>query len=144
VNEPLTIGALALGAYLLGSVPFGLVIGKLKGVDIREHGSGNIGATNAMRVLGKKLGIVCFLLDVLKGSLPVAIAGATLGYASGDALSSADAFVWVGIGIASVLGHMFSIFLGFKGGKGVATGFGVLLAIWPWVTLPAKIGRAHV
>ncbi|MEQ9616576.1 MAG: glycerol-3-phosphate 1-O-acyltransferase PlsY [Phycisphaerales bacterium] len=135
-NAPALLG-FALGAYVLGSVPFGLLMGKAKGVDIRAHGSGNIGATNAMRVLGKKLGLVCFLLDVLKGALPVALAGWLLGYAGDETLSSAEAFAWVGVGLGAILGHMFSIFIGFKGGKGVATGFGVLVAVWPFVTLPA-------
>jgi len=137
VNSLLAVLCLALGAYALGSVPFGLLIGKAKGIDIREHGSGNIGATNTMRVLGKPLGISCFLLDVFKGALPVALAGQLLGFASNPALSAADAFAWVGIGIAAIIGHMFSVFIGFKGGKGVATGLGVLAAIWPFVTLPA-------
>ena len=127
-----TIAFLALGAYLLGSVPFGLLIGKAKGVDLRAHGSGNIGATNAMRVLGKPLGIACFALDVAKGAIPTAIAGALIVPESG--LDAPTAFAWVAIGVCAVIGHMFSIFLRFSGGKGVATGFGILLAIFPYVT----------
>ncbi|ADU95983.1 glycerol-3-phosphate 1-O-acyltransferase PlsY [Thermovibrio ammonificans] len=118
------IFAVILLAFLLGSVPFGYVIGKLKGVDVRKHGSGNIGATNVSRVLGKKWGAVVLLLDALKGALPVLLLK----------LSGAPLHYQVLAGLAAVLGHCFSPFLGFRGGKGVATGLGAFLVISPKVT----------
>ncbi len=111
---------LVLFAYLLGSVLFGELITKLKGIDIRRVGSGNVGATNVSRALGKKYGILVFFLDMLKGFLPTALTVSFYGVES-----KAVMFV----GIASVLGHMFSIFAHFRGGKGVATAFGVVLAL---------------
>lgn len=109
-------------AYLIGSVPFGLLLAKTKGVDIRTVGSGNIGATNVLRTFGKPLGITCFILDVLKGYLPAALFWQ---------LSGVDAEFGILFGAASILGHNFPIFLKFKGGKGVATSAGVLLGIAP-------------
>ena len=116
---------LTLLAYLLGSVPFGLLLAKTKGVDIRTQGSGNIGATNVLRCLGKPLGITCFVLDVLKGFLP-AFVFPIIGKIGVD-------FPGIGIlfGAAAILGHNFPIFLKFKGGKGVATSAGVLLGVAP-------------
>ncbi|MCX5660056.1 MAG: glycerol-3-phosphate 1-O-acyltransferase PlsY [Planctomycetota bacterium] len=122
--------------YLSGSIPFGLLIGKARGVDVRKAGSGNIGATNVGRVLGRKWGGFCFALDVLKGLLPVLIAGLVLGYAGRRDLDPADAWRWLAVAIAAVLGHVFPVWLGFKGGKGVATALGVLLGFWPVLTLP--------
>jgi glycerol-3-phosphate acyltransferase PlsY len=104
--------------YLLGSIPFGLIISKFFGKDIRKEGSGNIGATNVTRVLGKKAGFLVLILDMLKGFLPIYIAK----YIFDTKLVSL-------LAIASVIGHCFSIFLKFKGGKGVATAIGVLLAL---------------
>lgn len=117
-------------AYLLGSVPFGWLMAKLiKGVDIRTTGSGNIGATNAMRALGKPLGLIAFALDVFKGWAPVALlAPAAFG---GDQLHLAQVL----FGAAAVLGHVFPIYLGFKGGKAVATGCGALVGIDPLIFL---------
>ncbi len=116
---------LTFSAYLLGSIPFGLLLAKTRGVDIRTVGSGNIGATNVLRTLGKPLGITCFVLDVLKGFLP-AFVFPILGKTGTD-------FPGIGIllGAAAILGHNFPVFLNFKGGKGVATGAGVLLGIAP-------------
>ncbi|MGC8666545.1 MAG: glycerol-3-phosphate 1-O-acyltransferase PlsY [Chthonomonadales bacterium] len=114
--------AVVLG-YLLGSLPFGLYIAKWwKGIDVREHGSGNIGATNVYRVVGAPAGVLVFILDVGKGLAPPAAASA-LGLSA----------VWqVAAGMAAILGHNFSPFLGFKGGKGVSTSLGVLLGVaWP-------------
>ena len=130
-----TYWALWLGVgYLCGAVPFGLLIGKIKGVDIREHGSKSIGATNCGRVLGKKFGIGCFVLDVLKGVLPVLGYGVTRVVAEGGG-GALGLLLWVSVGIAAVIGHMFPVWLKFKGGKGVATGLGVLLGFWPVMTL---------
>ncbi len=113
--------------FLFGSIPFGYVIGKLKGVDVRQHGSGNIGATNVSRVLGKKYGALVLLLDALKGAFPVLtvkLAGLPEEY---QVLS----------GLFAVLGHCFSPFLKFRGGKGVATGLGAFIVISPKITLLA-------
>lgn len=123
------LGAACLLAYLLGAIPFGLVMAKLiKGVDIRTIGSGNIGATNAMRAMGKPLGLVAFFLDWGKG---FAAAAWISGIASGqDALS-----VQVLCGALAVVGHCFPIYLGFRGGKGVATACGAIVAIDPVVFL---------
>ncbi len=109
-------------AFILGSVPFGYVLGKLKGVDVRKHGSGNVGATNVARVLGKPYGVAVYVLDFLKGFLPTLVAVKVFGY---------ESWITTAVGLASVLGHMFSPFLGFKGGKGVATSSGVLFAVSP-------------
>lgn len=116
-------------AYLVGSIPFGLLIAKTQGKDIRTMGSGNIGATNVLRCLGKPLGIACFVLDVLKGYLPAALFP-ILG--TGEA-GLQDSFPSIGIlfGAFAILGHNFPVFLNFKGGKGVATSAGVLLGIAP-------------
>jgi glycerol-3-phosphate acyltransferase PlsY len=104
--------------YLLGSIPFGLIISKLFGKDIRKEGSGNIGATNVTRVLGKRAGLLVLILDMLKGFLPIYIAKSIF-----------DIKLVSLLAIASVIGHCFSFFLKFKGGKGVATAIGVLLAL---------------
>jgi len=109
-------------AYLLGGIPFGYLLGKIKGVDIRKHGSGNVGATNVARVLGKEYGIAVYILDFLKGFLPTFLAVKLYGL---------DSWITVTVGLASILGHMFPPFLGFRGGKGVATASGVLFAINP-------------
>lgn len=111
-------------AYLLGAVPFGLLFTKaFSGVDVRSVGSGNIGATNVMRAAGKKAAVLTLLADCLKGLVPVLIIRLWL---QADALA-------VLAGIAAVLGHNFPLFLGFKGGKGVATSYGVMLAVTPWL-----------
>lgn len=112
---------LAVAGYLAGSIPFGWLLGWwVKGVDIREHGSGNIGATNAGRILGKKWGFLALSLDVLKGVLPVWLVP---GLCIGEATSGDTAHVLVGI--ATIVGHVFPCWLGFRGGKGVATALGV-------------------
>ncbi len=138
----MTASVLILAAYLIGSIPFGFIIANLRGIDIRRHGSGNIGATNVGRVLGKKWGALCFGLDVLKGLLPTLFAGWWLGLARFDSVSPPDAaetaiFVWLGAMAATVVGHMFPVWLGFRGGKGVATGFGALLGVWPVLSFAA-------
>lgn len=124
------LGLALLLSYLVGSIPFGLVLVRIvKGVDLRTHGSGNIGATNAMRAAGKPVGLAVFALDFLKGWVaPFVFAGL---------LAGAGTLTWgaMACGAASVLGHCFPLWLGFKGGKGVATGCGALVAIDPliWV-----------
>ncbi len=115
-------------SFLVGSLPTAYWAGKLlKDVDIRGYGSGNVGTTNAIRVLGKKTGVTVFLIDFAKGFLPVLCLPV---FFSGGGRLSADEFrLW--IGLAAILGHIFTPFLGFKGGKGVATGAGVLCAGFP-------------
>lgn len=132
----LWIGFIAL-AYLAGSIPFGLLIGLVRGVDIRQHGSGNIGATNIGRVLGKRIGALCFALDTGKGALPVLIAGFVMGTLGDRVPSPALTAWWSAVAAASILGHMFPVWLRFKGGKGVATGFGALAAMWPVASIAA-------
>nr|WP_208300294.1 glycerol-3-phosphate 1-O-acyltransferase PlsY [Prosthecobacter fusiformis] len=123
----------AIVGYISGAMPFGYWAGKLKGMDIRQHGSGNIGATNVIRVLGKGIGIPVFILDALKGWLPAWLAGYFLAKnGAAQEIVSAGAVV---AGLAAVLGHMFTFWLGFKGGKGVATTAGVLLGIAPLAML---------
>ena len=123
-------------AYLLGSVPFGLLVGLRNGVDIRQQGSKNIGATNAGRVLGKKFFFVVFFLDLAKSFLPMAIAS-ILVYQIDPAQRAWQTYaMWLGVGIAAVLGHIFSVFLKFIGGKGVATSAGFMLGLFPYFTYP--------
>lgn len=108
-----------LGSYFLGSIPFGFIVAKIKGYDIKEKGSGNIGATNVFRVIGKKEGILVFILDVLKGFIPVLY------------FSKISPVVGIFGVLGAVLGHVTTPFLKFKGGKGIATGFGSILALMP-------------
>lgn len=118
-------------AYLLGSLPIGLIVGKaVRGIDVREHGSGNIGASNVWRLLGPAWGSVVFVLDVGKGLLPVVLA---------RPLAPAHSWLAVAAGLAAILGHNFSVFLGGKGGKGVATTLGVAFGL-SWVAALAGFG----
>jgi glycerol-3-phosphate acyltransferase PlsY len=131
------VALLAPTAYLLGSVPFGLIVGKAKGVDPRKAGSGNIGATNVGRLLGKKFFALVFVLDLLKGLIPMLAAAVVLR----REMPTRQIYVlWLAVGFAAIVGHMFSVFLGFKGGKGVATSTGVLLGLWPYYTIPGLVG----
>lgn len=129
--------ACILAGYLTGSIPFGLLAGRLKGIDIRQHGSGNIGATNVGRVLGRRYGTTVFGLDLLKGLVPVALAGHLLHRsAGGEWASGAVLWLWLAVAAACILGHMFPVYLNFKGGKGVATSLGVILGMYPFFTWP--------
>jgi acyl phosphate:glycerol-3-phosphate acyltransferase len=123
-----TAVAIAL-AYLIGSIPTGVLLGRLRGVDVRSAGSGNIGATNVARTAGRTLGILTLVGDALKGLLPVLAA---------RALKLGDPTV-AAVAVAALCGHVFSIFLSFRGGKGVATGVGVLLALAPAIA-PIPLG----
>ena len=126
--SPTTTGAvLVVAAYLLGSIPFGLVIARARGIDIREVGSGNIGATNVARGLGKKLGAFVLVLDALKGAAPM-LAARWL-----DIGATADPYFITAIGITAIAGHCFPVWLRFRGGKGVATSLGVFLTADPLV-----------
>jgi len=112
-------------SFLVGSIPFGLIIAKAKGVDIRQHGSGNIGATNVGRVVGKAYGILVFALDFLKGLLPVIIARPIVA-------DEANApILLVATALAAILGHNYPPWLGFRGGKGISTSAGALIALFP-------------
>ena len=138
----LPIFAIAIiGAYLLGSVPFGVIIARAYGKDLRSIGSGNIGATNVARALGKKWAYICFALDVLKGLVPML---AMMPFAQPVFVQTQTEiivvlFLWLAVGCAAILGHIFPIYLKFKGGKGVATSFGIALGLWPYYTICAII-----
>jgi acyl phosphate:glycerol-3-phosphate acyltransferase len=125
---------LLLTSFLCGSIPFGLFIARAYGMDIRAAGSGNIGATNVWRVLGWKPGVLVLVLDALKGLLPVLLA---LGLSRSVAMST---YVPMLTGLAAVLGHTFTPWLRFKGGKGVATGLGVAIALYQvWILIPLGV-----
>ena len=126
-----------LGAYLLGSIPFGYLVAKAKGIDIRTAGSGNIGATNAMRVLGKPAGIFVLLMDMLKGLAAVWLCTEILQRMNIAAADVQTARVIAGISV--VLGHNYTCWLRFKGGKGIATTGGAFLALAPWAVLVAIV-----
>ena len=130
-----------IAAYFAGSIPFGVLIAKTKGINIREHGSKNIGATNVTRTLGKLLGVTCFVLDMLKGALPVIIVGFIAGTFGTqlDQITSVDLLLWIAVAFFALLGHMYSPWLKFGGGKGVATTFGGMVAMWPLLTVPVLI-----
>lgn len=146
-----------LGAFVCGSIPFAVILGKLHGVDIRKLGSGNPGASNLGRQVGRKWGVFCFVLDVGKGLVPVvgfAIFwkqflpdGMVLGdhgvvYTPYDSTAYTPTWIalqWVLVAVAAVLGHVFSPFLKFRGGKGVATGLGATLGLFPVVTVPGVL-----
>lgn len=120
-------------SYLFGSIPFGVLVSKYRGVDLQKSGSGNIGATNVLRTIGKGAAAITLIGDLLKGSLAVFLAKNLLNEP------------WIAIsGIAVILGHIFSVFLNFKGGKGVATAFGVILIYSPIVAVPSILMWAIV
>ncbi len=113
-------------AYFVGATPFGFLAGKMKGIDIRDHGSGNIGTTNVIRTLGKPIGITVLVFDIFKGMIPVIIAK----------LVSDSSAVHIATAIAAILGHNYTFWLGFKGGKGIATTAG---AVIPVLTIPILV-----
>lgn len=125
-------------AYVVGSIPAGFLLARAKGVDIRRHGSGNIGATNVWRVLGPRLGTLCFVIDVLKGLAPALGAGVVNGAVSRTP-DATGALCWMGVSALAIAGHMFPVWLKFKGGKGVATGLGALAGVWPVMTVAALV-----
>ena len=129
VEPMITEIALIAGAFLLGSVPFGVLVGRRRGVDVRKEGSGNIGATNVARTAGKGSGLVVLLADIAKGAAPMAVHLHLLDGAMDGWL--------VGVGVAPILGHCFSPWLHFRGGKGVATSFGVFVVADPIAALIA-------
>ena len=120
---------IVVGSYLLGSLPIGYIVGKIAGVDIRKSGSGNIGATNVLRVLGKKYGYTVFFLDALKGFAVVRISLALVS-TTPAAQPYANLFALLGA-VVCVIGHSFPVWLDFRGGKGVATSAGVIIGLMP-------------
>ena len=133
----LTLAVVSVGSYLLGSIPFGYLAGRLAGTDIRQAGSGNVGATNVVRVLGKRYGYPVFALDVLKG---FGAAKISMLLAPGRPLEwNSPEIFGILAAICSVLGHLYPPWLKFKGGKGVATSAGALLALTPAATLIAVV-----
>jgi acyl-phosphate glycerol 3-phosphate acyltransferase len=143
----IVLGLTLLLAYLVGAIPFGYLIARARGVDILRHGSGNIGATNVGRVLGRRFGILCFVLDCAKGALPVALARLLAEPTSAEqSLALGPDLFPVTAGLAAFLGHLFPIYLRFRGGKGVATAAGVvavllwqpaLVALVVWISVVA-------
>ncbi|MCH9687769.1 MAG: glycerol-3-phosphate acyltransferase [Deltaproteobacteria bacterium] len=129
--------AWVVAAYAIAAIPVGVVMGWLRGVDIREVGSGNIGATNAARALGPRLGLVVLVLDAAKAAFPVVLARQDF------ALGSQDHTGLAVVGMAAVIGHIFPVYLRFRGGKGVACALGVFLAIDPPVALGALVMYIH-
>jgi len=128
---------LVVAGYLAGSIPFGFLLAKLLlGVDVRKVGSGNIGGTNVARAGGKKLGIVVVVLDAAKAIVPILVARRLLGGAPG-----AEAFT-VGVAIAAFVGHLFPVWLGFRGGKGVATALGIFAVLAPWAAVGGAVAYA--
>ncbi len=127
---PIFLAAVTL-AYLLGSIPIGFIVARARGIDLRKVGSGNVGATNAGRALGKRIGIAVFAGDALKGLIPTILAG-WVDERSGVALSTDG--VALSLGVAAILGHVFPVWLRFQGGKGVATSAGVCAGLH-WQTV---------
>ena len=123
-----------VAAYLIGGIPFGFLIGKMRGVDVRTVGSKNIGATNVFRTVGKKWGLLAFLCDVMKGLLPTLSARQ---WVADPELYPEWTWLPLAVGITCVIGHMLTPYMKFKGGKGVATAFGALIAL-----MPATVGIA--
>ena len=134
----LVFAGCVLVTFLLGGIPFGLLVGRLHGVDVRKIGSGNVGAMNVGRILGRKWFFVVFGLDLLKGLLPTLVGGWVLGTIAPDAASETTRMIGrLLVGLTSILGHNYSPFLGFRGGKGVSTSLGAALGVYPDLTYPA-------
>lgn len=132
MTTPLLLLLVAVVAYLVGAVPFGYVVPRLvKGIDVRKAGSGNVGATNVGRVMGAKWGVLVFVLDFAKGAVPVAVARFLLPQPP----DAPEDVLGVMAGVCAFLGHLFPVYLGFRGGKGVATGAGVVAVLVPLLTL---------
>ena len=133
----LNLMAILVLSYLAGSFPTSIIVGKItKGIDIREHGSGNAGGTNAFRVLGWKAGLFVSLVDIAKGTFATLVISRIH---FGTAPFENPSIVMILAGICAILGHTFTIFAGFKGGKGVATGAGMLIALYPYALLTCLV-----
>jgi glycerol-3-phosphate acyltransferase PlsY len=133
------IALLLVGCYLVGTIPFGLLVARTRGIDIRQHGSGNYGATNVSRVLGKKYGALVLVLDVAKGACTSLAGKWFIDRHAGALAGEAADLVWLGTGVMCVLGNTYPFYLGFRGGKGVATALGVILGIYPYLTFAALV-----
>lgn len=131
------VAACAVGSYLLGAVPFALLLGKINGIDVRKIGSGNVGAMNLGRVLGRKWFFAVFGLDMIKGLVPSLVVGWMLSNESGSPV--VRDLCRLGIGLLAVVGHNYPVYIGFRGGKGVSTSLGVALGVYPEFTLPGVI-----
>ncbi len=130
-------------AFVIGGIPFGVLVARRQGVNLKTFGSGNVGATNAGRALGKRFFYLVLLLDALKAFIPAAVASTLVLTTTTPPERSALTFaLWIAVGMAAVLGHVFSPFLGFKGGKGVACGLGLVLGTFPYVTWPGLVALA--
>jgi glycerol-3-phosphate acyltransferase PlsY len=142
--SPLLWAVLPVAAYLVGSFPTAHLLARSRGVDLGTVGSRNYGATNLGRTLGKPWGIACFAVDAAKGAIPVVAAGWILGAlgASPGGVPTQVAWCWLTTAAGGIVGHTLSPWIGFKGGKGVATGFGALAAMWPVLTIPALVALA--
>ena len=134
MNTTLVYGLSVAAAYVIGSIPFGFLIGKMRGVDVRTVGSKNIGATNVYRTVGHGWGLLAFFCDFLKGLLPTLGAKAVAAHFGDNAVL---AYLPLAVGVTTVAGHMWTCFMRFKGGKGIATGFGMLVALTPVLVLVA-------
>jgi glycerol-3-phosphate acyltransferase PlsY len=130
---------LFVASYLLGGIPTGYIIGRLKGIDIRKHGSGNPGTANVYRTLGKVPGILTFVADFLKGFAPTLVAAQFFFEPGSMDFSKGHWWIPVTAGALAIAGHIWTIFLGFKGGKGVATAAGVFMALLPIPTAGAFV-----
>jgi glycerol-3-phosphate acyltransferase PlsY len=128
-------------AYVLGSIPFGLIVGLSKGIDPRKAGSGNIGASNVGRLLGGRFFAIVFVLDLLKGLVPTLAASWVVHHAikAGTRVDATTYGLWLLVAFATIFGHMFSLFLKFTGGKGVATSVGVMVGVFPDFTYPGAV-----
>lgn len=139
------IAAWFVAAYLIGAVPFGYLVARAKGTDIRKHGSGNAGATNVGRVLGRRWGVLVFLLDAGKGAATTLtatwlVARSQAGAPDGPAAAWGQAdLVLLGTSLCCLVGNVAPVFLRFRGGKGVATSLGIILGIYPYLTLPGVV-----
>ncbi|MEO8206978.1 MAG: glycerol-3-phosphate 1-O-acyltransferase PlsY [Chthoniobacterales bacterium] len=138
MNAPYLLAVFVI-SYLLGSIPGGFLLGRMRGIDLRKEGSGNIGATNALRVLGKKYGYMVFAIDFLKGVLAVLLA--CHGYCILQGIPAPEETSVAGIvaAIACVLGHNFPVWLKFKGGKGIATSAGIIVSLFYWQVFVAAV-----
>lgn len=139
MHSSIAAAGMLLAAYLIGAIPFGYLIARAKGVDLFKVGSGNIGATNVGRVLGRNWGILVFVLDFLKGALPVALTPFLHRALAIDSSACPLDLMRIGVALAAFAGHLFPVYLGFRGGKGVATGFGTVVVLVPG---PAAIAIA--
>jgi glycerol-3-phosphate acyltransferase PlsY len=131
---------LCIVALLLGGIPFGLLVGLARGIDVRAAGSGNIGAANVSRLLGRPWGILVFALDALKGLVPAVVGSWLLSRKFGTDEEVTFAIARLLVGLCAILGHSYCPYLGFRGGKGVATSLGVCLGTSPELTVPAAVG----